>query len=123
MCSLRVGNLDEGVKVQAAGNVEGDYFPFMCHDGHFAYASLDFGGETLDDQCIKLHPPTCTPTVTQLQLCCLINSWTGCADAERVLWYSREYQDWNINAGLEAKPVRWKPFPPYQLVTFRHWVV
>lgn len=27
------------------------------------------------------------------------------AVTERILWYSREFQDWNINAGLEAKPV------------------
>ncbi|EIE23573.1 hypothetical protein COCSUDRAFT_53394 [Coccomyxa subellipsoidea C-169] len=65
-CTLLVGSLVESVKEQAAGSIEGEYFPFMCHDGHLAYASLDSG--------------------------------------ERILWYSRDYKDWNINAGLEAKP-------------------
>ncbi|KAK9905807.1 hypothetical protein WJX75_006641 [Coccomyxa subellipsoidea] len=32
------------------------------------------------------------------------NLRVGNLDKERVLWYSREYQDWNINEGLEAKP-------------------
>ncbi|CAL8472075.1 g11617 [Coccomyxa elongata] len=66
VCNLRVGDLDRSIKDEAAGIIEGIYFPFTCHDGHLAYASLDYG--------------------------------------ERILWYSREFQDWNINAGLEAKP-------------------
>ena len=46
-CTLLVGSLDESVKEQAAGSIEGEYFPFMCHDGHLAYASLDSGGGAL----------------------------------------------------------------------------
>lgn len=50
VCNLRVGDLDRSIQDEAAGSIEGKYFPFTCHDGHLAYVSLDSGGKTMGTQ-------------------------------------------------------------------------
>lgn len=121
-CNIRVSDLQKGVREQAAGTFEGDYFPFGCHDGHLAYASIDDGGKTMALYIMTSEYGPHFQKNRCLSICTFMGS--RCETAERIFWYSRDYQDWNINAGLEAKPVKQHSFlkhraqlesPPYSV--------